>query len=808
MLELAIVLKWLVAFAALTAVGAPLAAAVFPRLPRSGAALALPAAVVPLALFVFWIGQVTFGLHTVVVGLAFVVGASALAYRRGAEPEWRAVAGGYAVFAVGFLFLVSFRMYNAGITPAGGEQFLHFGLVKALLRAETLPPEDFWFAGEPLRYYYGTQMQVAAYTLLTDTAPRYGFNLGIAAFYGFLVVSAYGLVGAATALRGRSYRLGGALGVFFVALAGALTTAVRLGFGLLPRETALQYGRPAFDAVRHMPYEEAVVRLSNPFEWGWFYTRYVVPNTLQEFPLYSFVKSDLHGHALSNGYILFAAALALSYYLTPAEEQGRRLALVYGGMGLVAGVFGFMNTWSLPTVVGLAWLALAAADAHPATLLPDGLGDRLAVDADPESGGRLEWLGAELWRIVLAGVLAAGVGLVGVALASPFLIFGNVPTNEGVGFLPPRTDLWPFLVIYGNVLALFAVYLLYSGREAIRDVPPVAVAGVSLAGLAAVAALLWVVDFAVLAVTGPLLLGAWWLLRTDRIGFEGLLLVAGVGLILSMDIVYARVWPPTQIRWNTTLKVAVQGWTLAAAGMGGASALVLTDARQYLAERLSTESSDARAEGAARADGGDEEQSRRIPSMPTPTRSAVVAGTLVVAVILLSSPFAVLTFAGEVGSDAAADREATLDGLATHERWHAEEMEAIHWLDDRQGTPTIVEAPGRSTYRWSSPASTLTGLPAVIGWDHQQGYRGVEAFERRAEEVDGVYDGPWSEAATPLRSYDVQYVYVGPNEREQYGENMRNFDERPELSVAFENDAVTIYEVNQSALPDADTGGG
>lgn len=805
MLELAIVLKWLVAFAALTAVGAPLAAAAFPRLPRRGAALALPAAVVPLALFVFWLGQVTFGLHTVVVGLGLVVAASALAYRRGAEPEWRAVAGGYAVFAVGFLFLVSFRMYNAGITPAGGEQFLHFGLVKALLRAETLPPEDFWFAGEPLRYYYGTQMQVASYTLLTDTAPRYGFNLGIAAFYGFLVVSAYGLVGAATALRGRSYRLGGALGVFFVALAGALTTAVRLGFGLLPRETALEYGRPAFDAVRHMPYEEAVVRLSNPFEWGWFYTRYVVPNTLQEFPLYSFVKSDLHGHALANGYILFAAALALSYYLTPAEERGRRLAVVYGGMGLVAGVFGFMNTWSLPTVVGLAWLALAAADAHPATLLP-GVGDRLAVDADPESGGRLEWLGAELWRIVLAGVLAAGVGLVGVALASPFLIFGNVPTNEGVGFLPPRTDIWPFLVIYGNVLALFAGYLLYSGREAIRDASPVAVVAVSLSGLAAVAALLWLVDFAVLAVTGPLLLGAWWLLRTDRIGFEGLLLVAGVGLILSMEIVYAKVWPPTQIRWNTTLKVAVQGWTLAAAGMGGASALVLTDARQYLAGRLSSESTETSTDTAARADGGAEDVTGRIPSMPTPTRSAVVAGTLVVAVILLSSPFAVLTFAGEVGSDAAADREATLDGLATHEHWHAEEMEAIHWLDDRQGTPTIVEAPGRATYRWSSPASTLTGLPAVIGWDHQQGYRGVEAFERRAEEVDAVYAGPWSDAAATLRTYEVQYVYVGPNEREQYGENLRAFDERPELSVAFENEAVTIYEVDHSAL--SASGGG
>jgi YYY domain-containing protein len=798
-LQLVIVLKWLLAFAVLTAVGAPLAAAVFPRFPRRGAPFALLAAVVPLALFVFWLGQVTFGLHTVIVGLGLVIVASAVAYRRGAVPEWRAVAGGYAVFVLGFLFLVAFRLYNAGVTPAGGEQFLHFGLVKALLRTDVLPPEDFWFAGEPLRYYYGTQMQVTSYTLLTDTAPRYGFNLGIAAFYGFLVVSAYGLAGAVTALRGRSYRFGGTLGVFFVAIAGALTTAVRLGFGILPRETAFQYGRPAFDAVRHMPYEEAVVRLSNPFEWGWFYTRYVVPNTLQEFPLYSFVKADLHGHALANGYILFAAALALGYYLTPAEERGRRFAILYGGMGLVAGVFGFMNTWSLPTVVGLAWLTLAAADAHPATLLPARLGDTLTVDTDPEAGERLQWLGTELWRILLAGVLAAGVGLVGVALSSPFLVFGNVPTNEGIGFLPPRTDIWPFLVIYGNVLALFAGYLLYSSRAAVREASPLAIVGVSLSGLLAVGVLLSVADFVVLAVTGPLLLGAWWLLRTDRIGFEGLLLVAGVGLILSMDLVYARVWPPTQIRWNTTLKVAVQGWTLAAAGMGSAAALVLSDARQFLASRASTEGVDAPTDGS-------EEPTSTIPEMPTPTRSALAVGVLVVAIVLLSSPFAVLTFTGEVGADAAAGQQATLDGLATHERWHAEEMEAIHWLDDRQGTPTIVEAPGRATYRWSSPASTLTGLPSVIGWDHQQGYRGVEAFERRAEKVDAVYAGPWSDAAATLRSYDVQYVYVGSNEREQYGENLRAFDERPELSVAFENEAVTIYEVDHAALSSSEGG--
>jgi uncharacterized membrane protein len=46
----------------------------------------------------------------------------------------------------------------------------------------------------------------------------------------------------------------------------------------------------------------------------------------------------------------------------------------------------------------------------------------------------------------------------------------------------------------------------------------------------------------------------------------------------------------------------------------------------------------------------------------------------------------------------------------------------------------------------------------------------------------------------------VRYVVVGPNERERYGDDLRDFGERDGLSVAFENEAVTIYEVDRSAL--------
>ncbi|WP_440990330.1 DUF2298 domain-containing protein [Haloarchaeobius baliensis] len=837
MFEVFVVAKWLLVFAALAVIGAPLAAVVFRQFPRRGAAFAIPAALLPTVLLVFWIGQVSFGFLTVFASLAVVVAASGLALQRGVEPDWRGVAGSYVVFTLGFLFLTAFRAYNAGITPVGGEQFLHFGLVKSLLRAGALPPEDFWFAGEPLRYYYGTQMQVAMMAMLTDTPARYAFNLGIPAFYAMLVVAAYGLVGTVTSLRDRSYRLGGAFGVFFVAVAGALTTFVRLVFGALPIDTAVEYGQPAFGFIARRFYTEgdmsideamrpAIQEMGHPEPWGWWFTRYVVPGTLQEFPLYSFIKSDLHGHALANGYILVAAALALAYYLTPAEHRLRRLGLVYGGIGLIAGVFGFMNTWSLPTAVGLAWLAMAAADAHPATLLPGELGELLHYDPGPISDAPLaNRLGAEVWRVVLAGVFAALVGVLGVALASPFLVFGHVPTNDGIGFLPPRTGLAPFLVIYGGIVALFAGFVLYRSWGDIRQLPN----WVPLAGavgiLAVGAVLVHVVDFAVFAVVGPILLGMWWLVRTDRVGFEGVLVVAGVGLLLSFEVVHARVAPYSLPRWNTTLKVAVQGWTLAAAGAGGITALVFAEAYDVLAsdvgaETGETETADTTAPddpdpGAQADDAGPHTHADTTAATDGGSRTRSTLATLGIAVlafgvVLTSTPFVALAFADEVKAPYDDGAPASIDGLATHERWKAAETEAIHWLDDREGRPVIVEPvdtpvpddPGGIyvEYDWITPAATLTGLPTVLGWDHQVNYRGGEAYLHRMEQVDDIYGGSWANATSALREHDVQYIYVGPRAYELYGSDLRQFHHHDGISVAFENDKVTIYAVDHDEL--------
>ncbi len=783
-MEWGVVLRYVVVLGVLTGVGAPLAAWAFERFPARGAAFALPVALLPVTLLTVWIGQVAFGRWTYLLAIGLVGAASLVAYRQGARPDWRAVATGFVVFLAGFGFLVLVRASNPTITPQGGEQFLHFALTKSIERASELPPEDMWFAGEPLRYYYGGQLQVTGLSMLAGVDLKFGFNLGIATFYGILVATAYGLVGAVAAHAGYSRRLGGILGVVFVAFGGATTTAIRIVVAHLPGDLATTIGEPAFGFAASrfgIPLPRFIAEQGGLEAWTWWYTRYVVPGTLQEFPLYSFVKADLHGHALSNGYILVAAALAFAYYRTPATERWRRAGLLFGGIGLVAGVFGVMNTWSLPTAVGLAWLAVAAADAHPASLYPGGIAQPFRRVA-PDGEGSLAWLGRECWRVALAVPAAVGVGLVGIALAAPFLAFGDVPQNGGVGFLPPRSPLLPFLVIYGGLLAALVGLLAWRGSPVFRTEGG---RGRLLRLLAmGVATLPLLIAAPVLAILGPLVLVTWWLVRTRRLGYAGVLVVGGLGLLASMELIHAVVWPPELDRWNTTLKVAVQGWTLAAAGVGAGVAMLLAAG----VDRLRS--------GAT----GTVDRARDLVGPTLSRRGAALAVGLAVIVVLATLPFPMLVAADSIGAQVRDGDEFSLDGIEPLESFHAGELEAIRWLDDRDGRPVIVERPGWDIYQWTNPASTLTGLPTVAGWAHERGYRGVEAYERRAAKAASVYEGPWTKGVAVLRNFGVEYVYVGPNEREAYTDLGARFADRPGFSVAFENDAVTVYAVDRSKL--------
>lgn len=770
-MEYVLILRWLLIVLALGAVGLPMSAALFRRFPGQGAALALPCSLVLLTVTAYWVGHLRFGWLAPLIGVLAVGIVSGLAIRADVDLEFKAYAGAAVVFTVAFLVIVAVRAVTPGIVPAGGEKFLDYALLNAVLRAPVLPPEDPWFAGEPVRYYYGAQLRAALLVRLTGTPPRFGYNLALASAFATLVVTAYGLSGALADARGHSARIGGLFGAFLVGFAGNLATPVRALFGLLPHDLALQYGRGVFTGIR-APYEVAVHEGTTVNPFSFWYARYVLEGTLTPFPLWAFYNGDLNAYMLATPLLLLVAALCFAYYRTPASECNRRRLLVFVAVPLVGGILTVTSMWSLPTTVGLVWLAFLFAPSDPVTLLPNGIATRFS-DRDVHSGSLN--LRAEGRRILVATGLAGGTGFLVATVASPFLLF-HTPVSRGIGFLPPRSDLIPLLLVWGVFLAAFTLFFWPRVRARVTD--RTATVGALIYIL--LSGYLLALDLAAVLLLGPFLFGAWLLLRLDAdVGYETVLVIAGAGLFLAVEFAYARVWPfdPNAPRWNTVYKVAMQVWVL----WGVAAAVAFTDVLDRMLQALP-------------------DFNRALDVGPEHVRPVLTVG-IVTVLLMGSATFGALTLGGHFNQTLDDEPEPlTLDGTAYIEAYHPAEAAAIDWLDRRPGTPTIVTKPGTVTYTWVNAPSTMTGIPTVLGWAHEKGYRGLEVYQNRRIDIEVLYRSQDPQSVRILLDkYDIRYVYVGPNERQAYA-GEQNFSSVNGLNIAYRNQNVTIYRVNTSIV--------
>ncbi|WP_254537638.1 DUF2298 domain-containing protein [Halomarina litorea] len=889
---------WFLAFAALSLLGQPLAARLFPRFPRLGSAFGLPLALAVLGLVAFWVGRLSLAAGTW-GGVALLVALAATLTRRGYEFDARAVGETLAVFGVAFAVMVAMRALDPAAHAAGGEKFLDFGLLRSLLRADHLPVEDFWFAGESLRYYYGGHLVGSALARLTFTPASYAYNLLLAGYFGALVSAAYGLGGALVAQResarrrehdavgglagfvgtllalpaflaGLVVRAGafvllvpltvreqltgeggngvervrralewrerfagvpipgwtavhevattsrrrtaGVLAAFLVGFTGTLATPARMllgvairDFGLSP-ETRRTVGEAVLGGIR-APLDAVLVSQTTPFTFNYWYGRYVIPDAITVFPLWEWVNGDLHAHMMSTPFLLTVAACCLAYFRTPARERGQRWLLL-STVGLLAGLLALVNLWSLPTALGLSALTVALAPAHPVTLLPG---------RERFGGSRtLDELSRPFAAVPVAGVL----GVLAVLVGSPFLLFHR-PESQGIGWLPPRSAMVPLFLVYGAFLLVFAGVLLARVRGRLGTPAAVVAALVGLAGVV-VAGL---TDLAVVGLVGPLLGGGWMLARagasdapddptarhplgtTESDGgrtalapYEPVLLVAGAGLVVAVEFAYAKVWPhdPNAIRWNTVYKVSMQVWLLWGVATGGFLARALGGLR----DRTASTASDgdgylSRASGAWALRAG-------IALLLVSAGGFGVLGggwQLAGPFVSYNDTSGEVTWTGD-------DVRATLDATRFVRDWHPREAEAIEWLNAREGTPNMMTMPGvrspeygcTGIYQWVNAPSTFSGVPTLAGWEHERGYRGDEAYFERVDAVVAVYIGSWADATETFREYDVEYVYVGPKERECFGRDLREFEGHSGISTAFENEGVTIYEVNRTAL--------
>jgi YYY domain-containing protein len=841
-MEYALVARWLVLYAALFVLGLPLVARLLPRADGRGAGLAVPAALVVLSVPAYWVGQVAWGPIALAAGVATLLLASGLAaldlpalregrVRIAIDIDRAAATDAAAVFVLGFGFVVAIRAVDPAALPVGGEKFLDFGLLKTLDRSTVLPPEDFWFANQPVKYYYGGHLTATLLSWLTATPPRFAYNLSLAGFYAALVTAAFELAAAIGAERGFSRRVAGGAAAFFVGVASNLVTAGRLALLALPG--SLERTAARYVAVRTDYTVETILAGAGSFSY-WSASR-VIPGTINEFPLFAWLNGDLHAHMMGTPTLLLAAAVGYAYYRTPASAVRRRRVLLFGVLPILAAWQAVVDTWSFPSVLALGWLAAVFAPAAPWTLLPATKrvrswlpGDDLAASgtAAGETAPATRAVTAELRRVGGAFVVIVVGATAAAALAAPFLLGTATGGGErSVELLGPelRSGVGALLLVHGAFLVGLGGYLL--GRIRI-DRPWVLAGGVAVAAAVGVR-----IGFAALAVSVPLLVLAWVALRTsESVGYEAVLVVAAAGLVTLVEVVYVNEQAGPG-RMNTVFKTYIQVWALFGTAMGVAVAglwadLGATGSGTDTSDRAVEPATDTTAPvsgtadveadpGAVKSDGGDVDTTdAEYTTAGSDTdgirwRRVAVVG-LVLALVASTGIYGVLAVGAHFGD--VPEGGPTLDATEFVRTDHPEQAAAIAWIDAREGQPTMLEAPGTATYSggtdgrervmysWgANPASSLTGVPTVAGWQHEVGYRGQPAYLDRVRDVNAMYTGDAATRAALLRQYEVAYIWVGPGERARYGSMAF---EMSGIDQVHRSGDVTIYAVDRDALPE------
>lgn len=103
------------------------------------------------------------------------------------------------------------------------------------------------------------------------------------------------------------------------------------------------------------------------------------------------------------------------------------------------------------------------------------------------------------------------------------------------------------------------------------------------------------------------------------------------------------------------------------------------------------------------------------------------------------------------------------------------ELAAVNWVTaNTRPDAVVVEGKGASYNAGTSRISTMTGRPTLLGWDgHESQWRGAAygaMAAGRPQALEQLYrDAPAADLRQLADQWDIDYLYLGPAERNQYG---------------------------------------
>jgi YYY domain-containing protein len=782
------------------ACGFPIGAVVLRRLPDAGAGLSFPLGLVVsgyvyLMLRVFHllpVGRGGYLLAVCLVGLA----AAAVAGRDRWLPvtwmrAWPGVVVAVGVFTFAFFSYTVFRSYNSEI--GGTEQPMDLMYLNATLNSEDYPPKDPWLSGESASYYYFGYVQAGLLTSVAGVPASTGYNLSLA--YTF-AAAATGMMSLAYALarwvlgsKGKRWAIAaGGFAVGALLLVGSLSAAFEWAAA---HEHYNQGLYEAFGVEWLIPCEagqttDCYTGQLNPRTTEWYPTEYwfwwrgsrIIPDTITEFPFFSFLLGDLHPHVMSLPLVILVLGMAAATWRGRSTLDWRALRTspaLAALFALVLGGLAFQNAWDVITFTLVFSLAVAGRNLRRGPPVEALL--RTASFAGPicviAALGYLPWLihfssqagGLEPYagpgtRPPHLLLQFGALGLSGLAVAAWRFRVGRAQLTNivlGTAWIP----LLPFLGWIGLSMVKGSLSDGVDARQAGGWVTLVIYAGSA-----------WMLCTASLAFAS----------KRSPMAFPAacaaiaVMLLYGSELFLIRDVFFSSV-----PRLNTVFKLSYQAWVLLALAGGVGVACGLRALPR-----------------------------RRAGVVAIPALGLLALG---LAYPLLASFNRTASFTGPT----------SVDGLASVASSDPGEYDLVQWISEN--TPrraVILEASGRRwqagsagpsiidagvDYSDSGRISERSGRSTPIGWYfHEIQWRGDtaanrEEFVHRQDEVDAAYiSGDPERVKAVMREFGAEYLVVGQVELSRYGGLLPDFSTF--LDVAHRSANYVIYQLpTQSTVP-------
>lgn len=743
--DIALALQWWGMLFALGILSYPLIASLFPSFVDRGYGLAKIGGMIALSYAVFVLGTlhlVPFNLGGLFLSLFLTFGISfflLLKFRPKRlstdflpflKTHWRLLLFEELLFLLVFAFWTFVRAHQPGIN--GLEKYMDYGFINTVLRSDYFPANDMWLTPLSINYYYFGHLVTAVLTKLSFLPSAITYNLMLATLAGLCFTA--------------SFSIGATLLSISKSLNKSLKPIITGGLLIALLVTFSGNIHPIYSLFEAYPNEEPVPMWELAFTPQSFPNSYWYPNatrfiynTIHEFPIYSWVVADLHGHVLDIPFVLFTIAFLLSFFLNFQKRSSFTAKTSSHHLLRKLSLFSWQYTASLVFISFLlSILYMTNAWDGIIYLLLSGLILLSITWQSLTHKATLSSLLVSFIKRLIAPVLILGLGFFLFSL--PFSLFFK-PFVSGIGILCAPE----FLINIGQI-GPFLFEADHCQRSPLWQ--------------------LWILHgFFYLLVTLFLI----FLWKTKKIFISDVfvlcLILLSTLLIAIPEFAYMKDIYPAHYRANTMFKLVFQSFIMLSLSSG------------YIILRLSQALKN---------------HPRRLILHPL----FLLALTPFLMAIFIYPYFAISSYYGELKTYHG------LNGISYLENRYPNDYEAILWLQENvTGQPVVLEAQGDS-YTDYARVSANTGLPTVLGWTvHEWLWRGsYDIPSPRIEEVKTLYESDDIEATRDLlEKYDVEYVFLGELEREKYPDlNVEKFEELGE--VVFEEGLTKIIQLNLSKV--------